>query len=156
MAAYSLVTASGLSSAGAAESEWDAASAGTSRPAIAAVCARRVPGRSGRIASAVRSRSAASTNGNPVSPSWQRAASTVAPASVASSRSSVMSRVLPLPAWPAIATTRPCCPVTCQAARRTASSAALPTSGQVSGAVDEAGGVAATGGGPSRPARTSS
>ena len=64
-----------------------------------------------------------------------------------------MSLVLPLPAWPAMATTRPCCPVACQATRRAASSAARPTSGQVSGAVDEADGVAATGGGPSRPAR---
>jgi hypothetical protein len=58
MAAYNLVTATGLSSGGAAVSGCDAASAGTSRPAIAAVCAGSVPGRSGRTASAVRSRSA--------------------------------------------------------------------------------------------------
>jgi hypothetical protein len=44
-----------------------------------------------------------------VSPSWQRAASTTAArgASVAPVRNSAISRVFPLPACPAIATTRP-------------------------------------------------
>ncbi len=69
MAAYNRVTATGLSRGGATESGWAAASAGTSRPAIAAVWAGRVSGRSGRTASAVRSRSAASTNGSVISPS---------------------------------------------------------------------------------------
>jgi len=69
MAPYSLVTATGLSRAGAAESGWAAASAGTRRPAMAAVCAGSTSGRSGRTASAVRSKSAASTNGSAVSPS---------------------------------------------------------------------------------------
>jgi len=76
MAAYSRVTA--LSREGATEFGRSAARAGTRRPAIAAVCAGSTSGRSGRTASAVRSRSAASTNGSAVSPSWQRAASTTA------------------------------------------------------------------------------
>jgi hypothetical protein len=99
IAAYSRVTATGLSSAGATESGWATASAGTRRPAIAAVCAGSTSGRSGRAASAARSRSAASTNGSAVSPSWQRTASTAsAPARAASVRNSVISRVFPLPA----------------------------------------------------------
>ena len=110
MAAYIRATAAGLSSAGLRGSCWTSASPGTSRPAIAIVCAGSRSGSSGHTLSALRSRSAASTNGSADSPSWQRATSTVPPAPTASARSSSTSLLLPLPAWPTIATARPRAP----------------------------------------------
>jgi hypothetical protein len=69
MAAYIRATAAGLSSAGLRGSCWTSASPGTSRPAIAIVCAGSRSGSSGHTLSALRSRSAASTNGSADSPS---------------------------------------------------------------------------------------
>ena len=83
---------------------------------MAAVCAGSRAGSSGQTDSAVRSRSAASTNGSSLSPSWQRAASTTPPAACASPRNTSSSRVLPQPAAPSTVTTRPAAPTRCQAA----------------------------------------
>ena len=170
MAAYMRATAAGLSSAGLRGSCWTSASPGTSRPAIAIVCAGSRSGSSGHTLSALRSRSAASTNGSADSPSWQRATSTVLPAPTASARSSSTSLLLPLPAWPTIATARPRtksapgAPADRHALRSADSSAVRPTSGQsraatwsaAPAAVPVAAAAVGSGGAASLPARTSS
>ena len=82
---------------------------------------------------AVRSRSAASTNGSPLSPSWQRPASTTprppgpcrgTPPAAGSSRS---------PAAPSTATTRPAAPTSRQAGVQRVAHPSRPTSGQPAG-----------------------
>ena len=107
MAAYSRVSATGLDSGGAGTSGCAAASAGTSRPAIAASAA--AAGRAGRAGPRARcaagrrpARTAARSRRRGSGPPARRR-----PPPAASARNSLISRVLPQPAWPATATTRP-------------------------------------------------